>query len=94
VVSETKASKVGGCFLVEPFQKVEYADLVPISPLSCTVNRVFNSVLTIDPVCTETPERTLIPWILTLNHKSKLMRPDIVAIIVNLGGSSWWNRRP
>lgn len=93
VVSETKASKVGGCFLVEPFQKVAYEDLVPISPLSCTVNQVFSSVLTIDPVRTETPERTLIPWILTLNHKSKLLRPDITAVIVNLGGS-WWSRRP
>jgi hypothetical protein len=92
VVSETKASQVGGCFLVEPFQKVEYEDLVPISPLNCTINQIFDSILIIDPVRLETPERTLIPWILTLNHKAKLMRQDIVAIIMNLGGS-WWTRR-
>jgi len=92
IVSEIKPSQVGGCFLCEPFQKVDYNDLVPISPLSCTVNRVFKSILTIDPVCRETPDRRPIPWILTLNHKTKLMTSEIVAVIVNLGGTYWQRR--
>jgi len=80
---------VGGCFLCEPFQKVDYEGLVPIAPLSCTVNRVFQTILTVEPVYRETPEGQPIPWILTLNHKTRLMTPEIVAVIVNLGGAYW-----
>ena len=92
IVIETRAGQVGGCFLCEPFQQVDYEELVPISPLNCTVNKVFENTLTIDPVRLETPERKLIPWILTLNHKTKLMTPEVIAVIVNLGGN-WWDRR-
>jgi hypothetical protein len=82
---------VAGCFLAEPFQQVAYETLVPISPLSCTVLEPFPGVLVIDPIRTETPENILIPWIVTKNHKAKLMTTSVIAVILNLGGS-WWTR--
>lgn len=92
IVRETRHGRVEGCFLCEPWERVEYQSLVPLSPLSCTVNRPFHSVLTIDPVRNESPEGRIIPWIITRNHRQKLMTPDIVAVVVNLGGK-WWQRR-
>jgi len=91
VVRETKASHVAGCFLAEPFQQVAYSSLVPISPLSCTVLQPFPGTLVIDPVRLETPEGHLIPWIVTKNHKSKLMTDSVIAVVCNLGGN-WWAR--
>ncbi|NIT77380.1 MAG: hypothetical protein GWN58_23500 [Anaerolineae bacterium] len=92
VVKETRASRVAGCFLAEPFQKVAYESLIPISPLSCTVLQPFPGTLVIDPVRLETPEGALIPWIVTKNHKAKLMADNVIAVLVNLGGD-WWERR-
>jgi len=91
VVKETRSSRVAGCFLAEPFQKVAYENLVPISPLSCTVLQPFPGTLVIDPVRLETPEGALIPWIVTKNHKARLMANNIIAVLVNLGGN-WWDR--
>jgi len=91
LVKETRASKVAGCFLAEPFQQVEYENLVPLSPLSCTILQPFPGTLVIEPVRLETPEGYLIPWIVTRNHKSKLMSESIIAVVVNLGGN-WWHR--
>ena len=91
LVKETKASRVAGCFLAEPFQKVAYEILVPLSPLSCTILQPFPGTLVIDPVRLETPEGHLIPWIVTRNHKAKLMGGTIIAAVVNLGGG-WWTR--
>jgi len=92
VVKETRAGQVGGCFLAEPFQRVPYEHLVPISPLSCTIQAPFRGTLVVDPIRLETPEGHAIPWIVTKNHKARLMNKEIVAVVVNLGGQ-WWDRR-
>ena len=92
IAIETRSGQVGGCFLCEPFQPVAYEELVPLSPLSCTVNPPRSGVITVDPVRLETPDGRKIPWILTLNHKNRLITKDIVAAIVNLGGS-WWEAK-
>ena len=91
LIRETKPSQVGGCFLAEPFQQVTRENLVPISPLSCTINQPYSGTLVIDPVRLETPEGLTIPWIVTKNHKAKLMTNEIIAVVVNLGGR-WWRR--
>ncbi len=91
VIKETRSGQVGGCFLAEPFQQVPYEHLVTISPLSCTIQQPFPGTLVVDPVRLETPEGHAIPWIVTKNHKAKLMTRELVGVVVNLGGP-WWQR--
>ena len=90
VTKETDSGQPRGCFLCEPFERVEYENLVPLTSAMCTVNLVYGYVLTVDPIETHTPELKTIPWILPLRQKSMLLtNREIVAIIVNLGGEFW-----
>ena len=96
IISEFKTGCVKGCFLVDPVEKVAYEDLVSLTPLNCTLC-IYNfcktgkggSTIVVNPETPKTKEGKSIPWLLNLTHKTHLKTKEIIAIVVNLGGSFW-----
>jgi hypothetical protein len=89
LVTETRPSEPAGCFLVEPLQKVEHKNLVLVTPSSCTLTKVYRTILLAEPI-ELTHNGQLIPWFMPLPRKRELLsRDDVVSVITTLGGHLW-----
>lgn len=78
-----------GAFLAEPFQQIQYEDVVHLNPNNCTIFRPFLSIIVVQPVIIHTPEGKPIPWVLSQQYKTQLMTDGIFGVVVNLGGNYW-----
>jgi hypothetical protein len=95
VIEETDAGQPRGCFLADPFQRVEYEDLIPLTVATCTISLAHGCVIVIDPTEIRDTDGKIIPWILPLRQKTALLKDKdgITAIVINLGGDGLWARR-
>lgn len=97
VIEELHAGQIKGCLLVRPTQKIAYSDLLPLSPLHCTlhVHRFCKGepssgiTLVVKPVLLTSPQGTMLPWFLPLKYKKQLKTKEVVAVVVHLGGPLW-----
>jgi len=99
IVTEYKSGQVGGCFLVNPVRQVAYSTLRSLSALDCTVH-VYDMckegggrggmTMVVDPLELTNPDGENIPWFLSLKAKTRLKTRDVVAVVVNLSGSGFW----
>lgn len=93
VTQEIYAGQVKGCFLVTPIEQVEYKKLMPLNANNCTLNIYYlnykNESTKGKATIVVTPEMKNESWILSLESRSRLKDPDVIAIVVNLGGEFW-----
>jgi hypothetical protein len=90
ITTEVFPGQLRGCFLAEPFLKVEFDDLLFLNKGNCTVSYVEDgSVAIIDPALVTTPDGQHIPWMLPLPFRKELRTEKVIATVVNLGGDSW-----
>lgn len=93
ITKEFNAGKVKGCFLSEPFERVDYESILSLNRTNCTIHaRNKGSTILIDPAklwddgySTHNP----LPWMLPLELRKQLQAPKVVAIVVCLGGEDW-----
>jgi hypothetical protein len=89
ILAETQPSEPAGCFLVNAIQKIEHKDLVLVTASSCTLTKVYHTILLAEPIELSL-NGTLIPWFMPLARKRELLsRDDVVAVITSLGGHFW-----
>jgi len=79
----------GGCFIMRPIQKAETQDLVPLVHGMYTLKMVEDTLII-------TPYDQTKFWVLSAPAKIAMQQasPQARAVVINLGGNMWAQRRP
>lgn len=93
ITFEINPGKSSGCFLCEPFKKLNWEELIPLNRSMCTLTNYnkCSSTLILTPINFQ--EEDLVPWILPFSFRGEILKSVatcISSIIVNLGGNQEW----